>query len=100
MRLTEETPNETPAVSLSSPQTSVRKHVKRRRAAQERRQRNRTRESGLPFLQSLHVYHALFTMPWWKFNLLLVATFVVARAERQRCPQQFSDHRHNPSTSC
>jgi len=33
---------------------------------------------GLPFFQSLHVYHALFTMPWWKFNLLLVVTFVLA----------------------
>jgi hypothetical protein len=31
---------------------------------------------GLPFLESIHIYHSLFTMPWWKFNLLLVVTFL------------------------
>ncbi|HEY6953236.1 MAG TPA: ion channel [Bacteroidota bacterium] len=31
---------------------------------------------GLPFLQSLSVYHSLISMSWLKFNLLLVASFV------------------------
>lgn len=31
---------------------------------------------GLPFLQSLSVYHTLISTSWWKFNLLLVTSFV------------------------
>lgn len=32
---------------------------------------------GLPFLQSLSVYHTLIRTSWWKFNLLLVLSFGV-----------------------
>lgn len=32
---------------------------------------------GLPFLQSLSVYHTLISTSWWKFNLLLVISFGV-----------------------
>jgi inward rectifier potassium channel len=30
---------------------------------------------GLPFLQSLSIFHTLISTSWWKFNLLLVASF-------------------------
>ncbi len=35
---------------------------------------------GLPFLQSLSVYHSLITISWWRFNLLLVSSFALVNA--------------------
>jgi inward rectifier potassium channel len=35
---------------------------------------------GLTFLQSLSVYHALISTTWWRFNTLLVASFVSINA--------------------
>ncbi len=32
---------------------------------------------GIPFLQSLSMYHTLLRTSWWRFNLLLVASFVL-----------------------
>jgi inward rectifier potassium channel len=32
---------------------------------------------GLPFLESMSIYHSLISMPWWKFNLLIVACYLV-----------------------
>lgn len=34
------------------------------------------RRRGLPFLQSLNIYHSLITMPWWKFNILILTAYV------------------------
>ena len=35
------------------------------------------RRRGIPFLQSLSMYHTLLRMSWWRFNALLVASFVL-----------------------
>jgi len=32
---------------------------------------------GLPFFQSLSFYHSLLTISWWKFNLIIVISFLV-----------------------
>ncbi len=34
------------------------------------------RRKGLSFLQSLSFYHSLITMPWWKFNLVVLLCYV------------------------
>jgi len=31
---------------------------------------------GLSYLQSLHVYHSLLTMPWWRFHLMISGSYV------------------------
>lgn len=33
--------------------------------------------SGLSFFQSLHLYHSLLTMPWWRFNLTISLAYVL-----------------------
>lgn len=33
--------------------------------------------TGLPFFQRLNFYHSLITMPWWKFNLLVLASYLI-----------------------
>jgi len=32
---------------------------------------------GLPFFQSLSFYHSLLTISWWKFNLIIVLSFLL-----------------------
>lgn len=32
---------------------------------------------GLPFLKRLNVFHELITLPWWKFNLLVLAAYLL-----------------------
>jgi inward rectifier potassium channel len=33
---------------------------------------------GIPFFQSLSIYHSLITMRWWKFNLIIFLTYLAA----------------------
>ena len=32
---------------------------------------------GLPFLQSLSFYHSLITISWWKFNLIILSSYLL-----------------------
>ena len=32
---------------------------------------------GLSIFQSFSFYHSLITMPWWKFNLVVIAAYVI-----------------------
>jgi inward rectifier potassium channel len=38
--------------------------------------RSNVKRKGLPFLQELSFYHALITMPWWKFNLIVASAYL------------------------
>jgi len=38
------------------------------------------RRKGLPFLKWFSAYHFLIQIPWWKFNLLVLATYAVINA--------------------
>jgi inward rectifier potassium channel len=38
------------------------------------------RRKGLPFLKWFSAYHYLIQIPWWKFNLLIVAAYVAINA--------------------
>ncbi|MCH7681772.1 hypothetical protein IID10_20795 [candidate division KSB1 bacterium] len=31
---------------------------------------------GLPFLQSIHLYHSLLTMSWWRFYLTITTVYI------------------------
>ena len=35
---------------------------------------------GLPFLQSIHLYHSLLTMSWWRFYLTITAVYIFINA--------------------
>jgi inward rectifier potassium channel len=35
------------------------------------------RRKGLSIIESTSIYHALITMPWWKFNLLVLLSYVI-----------------------
>ncbi len=32
---------------------------------------------GLPFFQSLSFYHSLLTISWWKFNFIIIASYII-----------------------
>lgn len=38
--------------------------------------RSNVRRTGLPFLEELSFYHSLITMPWWKFNFIVVCAYL------------------------
>jgi len=38
--------------------------------------RSNVKRRGLGFFEELSFYHALITMPWWKFNLLVAAAYL------------------------
>ncbi len=39
--------------------------------------RSNVHRKGLPFFESMSFYHALISMPWWKFNLLIICCYLV-----------------------